>query len=82
MESVIKALKTKEFVRIRVGISPVTPSGKIKKPKGEKDVEKHILGQFKKPEADEIKKISKQVVEAVRVIIGQGVEVAMGEFNK
>ena len=34
LESIIKALKTEKFVRIRVGISPVTSSGKIKKPKG------------------------------------------------
>ena len=34
LNSIIKALKSQEFVRIRVGISPVTPSGKIKKPKG------------------------------------------------
>src|SRR3989344_5718504 len=31
--SVIKALKSEEFLRIRVGIAPATPSGKIKKPK-------------------------------------------------
>jgi hypothetical protein len=32
LESIIKALKTKEFTRIRIGISPTTASGKIKKP--------------------------------------------------
>ena len=32
LDSVVKAVKTKEFVRIRIGISPTTPSGKIKKP--------------------------------------------------
>src|ERR1700733_6443483 len=35
LESIIKNIKTEKFARIRVGISPVTPSGKIKKPKGE-----------------------------------------------
>lgn len=29
--SIIKSLKSQEFLRIRVGISPATPSGKIKK---------------------------------------------------
>lgn len=30
VESIQKAIKTKDFVRIRIGISPSTPSGKIK----------------------------------------------------
>ena len=31
--SIIKALKSEEFLRIRIGISPATLSGKIKKPR-------------------------------------------------
>lgn len=81
LESIIKALKTEEFIRIRVGISPTTPSGKLKKPQGEAAVEKHILGVFKKPELDEIKKVSKRVVEAVEMIVTDGYGKAMGEFN-
>lgn len=34
--SIIKSIKSQEFLRIRVGISGATPSGKIKKPTGEK----------------------------------------------
>jgi len=34
--SIIKALKSEEFLRIRIGTSPTTPSGKIRKPKGER----------------------------------------------
>src|SRR5690606_18359209 len=45
VESIIKALKTEAFVRIRIGVSPATPTGKLKKPKGEKEVEKFILGE-------------------------------------
>ena len=47
LESIIKKLKSKEFLRIRIGICPVTPSGKMKKPKGEDKVIKFILGEFK-----------------------------------
>ena len=46
VESVIKNIKTKDFIRIRVGTSPVTPSGKIKKPPAEKVIA-HIIGKFK-----------------------------------
>src|ERR1035437_7571086 len=44
LQSIILALKTEAFLRIRVGISPVTAGGKLKKPKGEDAVGKHILG--------------------------------------
>jgi len=81
LESIIKAIKTEAFIRIRVGIAPVTPSGKIKKPHGEEAVEKHIIGPFKKPELDVIKKISQDVLAAVEVILSEGYTKAMGEYN-
>ncbi|MFZ2763502.1 MAG: aminoacyl-tRNA hydrolase, partial [Minisyncoccia bacterium] len=81
VESIIRALKTEEFIRIRIGISPATPSGKLKKPKGDKDVEKHILGDFKKPETETLKKVFKKVSEAVSVIAESGLGPAMTEFN-
>lgn len=81
VESIIKALKTEAFIRIRIGISPATPSGKLKKPKGESAVEKHILTDFKKPEMDTIKKVFKSVVTAVEVIKEEGLGPAMTQFN-
>src|SRR3989344_2911553 len=68
LESVIKKLKSKEFLRIRIGITPATPSGKIRKPKGEKAVLKFLLGEYKKSELEALKKLSKRVAEAVEVI--------------
>ena len=82
VESIIKAIKTEAFMRIRVGISPSASSGKLKKPKGEKDVADFILGEFKKNETETLKKISKKVAEALEMIIINGKEKAMGEFNK
>jgi PTH1 family peptidyl-tRNA hydrolase len=81
LDSIIKTLKTQEFIRIRVGISPVTPSGKIKKPKGDEAVEKHIIGPFKKPELDILKKVTKDAIAALEVILNEGYEKAMGEYN-
>jgi PTH1 family peptidyl-tRNA hydrolase len=81
LDSIIKNLKTEEFIRIRVGISPVTPSGKLKKPKGEEAVEKHIIGPFKSAELDIIKKVSKDVVAAIELIITEGFTKAMSEYN-
>ena len=42
VESIIRAVKTQAFTRIRIGISPITSGGKLKKPKGEEDVERVI----------------------------------------
>ena len=82
VESIIKALKTEAFIRIRIGISPSTPSGKTKKPIGEKVVEKHILTDFKKLEMETLKKVFKNVVTAVETIKESGLAPAMTEFNK
>ncbi|MFZ3015590.1 MAG: aminoacyl-tRNA hydrolase [Minisyncoccia bacterium] len=81
LESIIKKLKSREFVRIRIGISPETPSGKLRKPKGEKAVLNFLLGEFKKDELNELKKLSKKVAEALDVIFTEGKEKAMSLYN-
>jgi PTH1 family peptidyl-tRNA hydrolase len=81
VESVIKALKTEKFSRVRVGISPATPSGKIKKPSGEEAVTKVILGKFRPDELAELKKLSKRVSGALEAFVLGGVEKAMTGFN-
>jgi PTH1 family peptidyl-tRNA hydrolase len=81
LHSVIKALQSEEFLRIRIGTAPATPSGKIKKPKGEKAVLNYLLGEFKKSELETIKKLSKKVAEAVETIYSEGAGKAMSIFN-
>ena len=79
--SVIRALKTEAFIRVRVGVSPVTPSGKLRKPKGEKAVLDFILGKFKPKELEVLKKVSKKIGEAVSLIVSNGREAAQSKFN-
>jgi peptidyl-tRNA hydrolase, PTH1 family len=81
LQSVIKAVKSEEFVRVRVGICPTTPTGKLKKPVGEKEVLKFLLGEFKNPELETIKKLSKKVSEAIEVIFSESKEKAMSLYN-
>ncbi|MFA5791875.1 MAG: aminoacyl-tRNA hydrolase [Candidatus Paceibacterota bacterium] len=81
LASVIKALKSEEFLRIRVGISPTTPSGKIRKIKGEKAVLKFLLGEYKKSELETIKRLSKTITEAVETIFTESKEKAMSLYN-
>lgn len=75
LESIIKALKTREFIRIRIGI------GKKKRPEAGAELEKYILSDFRKPEMEILKKVFKSVVTAVEVIKESGYEQAMTEFN-
>src|SRR3989344_2127129 len=69
LESIIKALKTKEFIRVRIGI------GK------NREVEKHIIGQFKKSEMEILKKVFHRVQNAIEAIVKRGLASAMTEFN-
>ncbi|MBP9757685.1 MAG: aminoacyl-tRNA hydrolase [Candidatus Pacebacteria bacterium] len=81
VESIMTALKTKKFTRIRIGISPHTPGGKIKKPDSGSVVDDFILKKFKESELDELKKVFKRVAEAIDVIVAEGPMIAMNHFN-
>lgn len=81
LDSVVKVVKTKEFVRIRIGISPATPSGKIKKPQGEKAVIDFILNKFKPSELEIMKKTFKKSSEAIQTLVSDGRDRAMNIFN-
>ncbi len=81
VESVINALKTKDFVRIRIGVSPKGAKGAVRKPKGEVRVLKFLLGKFTPGEITELKKVFKRAVEAVETIVTRGYQAAMTEFN-
>lgn len=91
VDSIIREIGTKDFIRLRVGVSAVTPSGlsacgnaqveKIKKPKGEKAVMDFILKDFRKPEQEKLKKVLKETNAALETIITEGRAKAMNEFN-
>jgi len=81
LDSVIKTLKSEEFLRIRIGISFATPSGKLRKPKGEKAVLNFLLGKYKRSELKTLKKLSKKIIEAIETIFTEGKEKAMSFYN-
>jgi PTH1 family peptidyl-tRNA hydrolase len=81
VESIAKAVKTKRFVRVRIGISPTTASGAPRKPQGEKVVNNFILSKFKPNDIVELKKIFKKAGEAITCTILEGREIAMNRFN-
>jgi PTH1 family peptidyl-tRNA hydrolase len=81
IESIVKAIKTTKFWRVRVGVSPATPSGKIKKPKGEDAVQDFILGKFKPSELLTLTPVLGRASEALECILTDGPVKAMNKFN-
>ncbi|MFH1978778.1 MAG: aminoacyl-tRNA hydrolase [Patescibacteria group bacterium] len=68
VESIISAVKTKDFYRVRVGITPATPKGKLKKPKGEKMLD-FLMGKFKPKELEVLKKVIKKIIPEIEKLI-------------
>ncbi len=73
VESVIDALGTQEFVRIRMGVGPDHPVG---------DGARYVLSQFKKAQYPVIDQVLETTAEAVKVILAEGVQAAMNRFNR
>lgn len=80
VKSIVKALASQDFVRVRVGISPATASGKLKRPTGEALAD-FVLAKFRPPEKEKLKKVKKLVQEALELIIEEGVEQAQTQIN-
>ncbi len=81
IESIARALKTKAFWRIRIGVSPATVSGKLRKPSGEKDVLDFILSKFKPSELPVLKTVFKRAATVLDTIASEGPMKAMGVCN-
>ena len=80
-ESIMRALKTKEFAQVKLGISGQTPKGKLKKPDDEEKVVNHVLGTFKPEEETKLKKVYAKTGDAIRAFIEGGPEHAMHVAN-
>jgi len=81
VKSIIQSLKSEAFIRIRIGIAPVNATGEIKKPKGEQKVLKWVLGVMNESERVQLKKMSKTILEAIELIILEGLPKATSVFN-
>jgi PTH1 family peptidyl-tRNA hydrolase len=77
VESIMRALKTKEFAQLKIGISGATAKGRAKKPSGEEKVVSHVIGKFSPKELEALKKAFKRSNEAIELFITQGIEAAM-----
>ena len=76
-ESIMRALKTKDFAQIKIGISGTTAKGKLKKPGDEDKVIKHVIGKFKAEEELKLKKLFDKVTLAVEAFASDDIEKAL-----
>lgn len=74
VESIIKELGTKNFIRFRIGI--------INYKSGIKKTENFVLKKFTKKEEEVVKEVLEKTVEAIEFILKNGLEKAMSKFNK
>lgn len=76
VESVMRAIKTDAFARIRIGISAAGKKNQAKKVSGEEKVIKQVIGKWKPTEEAAVKKVLKKVAETVRLFATSGIESA------
>ena len=77
VESIMRAVKTKEFARIRIGISAAGKKNQAKKVSGDENVIKMVIGKWKPSEEAVLKKVLKKSAEAARLFANSGIEAAM-----
>ena len=78
MNSIISALGSEDFPRIRVGIGrPKTEEG----PLNEDGIVNYVLSDFSPQEETIVKPTIATVAEAIDCFLTQGIEVAMSKFN-
>jgi PTH1 family peptidyl-tRNA hydrolase len=80
VQDIIKAIKTKDFVRVRIGIVPVY-FGKARKPKGSKAVSKFVLKSFGITERCKLPEVLERASNAIITIVEDGAQIAMNKFN-
>ena len=72
IKSIIEALGTKDFIRVRIGIG---------RPHGSKEVISHVLSSFQNNEEKELETIVEKSVDTCLMILEQGLKKAMTVCN-
>ncbi len=81
VESVVRAVKTEAMYRLKLGVLPLSPSGKPKKPKGKDKIIALVLGEFRAPEKLAAAKAIKRALEAVETVVSESPMHAASVYN-
>ena len=81
IKSIISALGTKEFVRVRIGVGPTSFwTGKIRALKG-KEMSDFVLGKFNSRERVKLEEVFVAACGVVEMIVREGYVKAMNKYN-
>ena len=72
LKNIISALRTEEFMRLRIGIQPEHPVS---------DTARFVLERFPAQQRDEVEKVLERSAEALRAVLRDGIDKAMTQFN-
>ncbi|MFH0852314.1 MAG: aminoacyl-tRNA hydrolase [bacterium] len=81
VRSIIEALGTKDFVRIRLGIHPVGKTFFSVLFKKMLSIEKFVLKNFDKQEQKTAEEITQKTSQTIELALKEGIEQAMSQFN-
>lgn len=73
VKSIIGVLQSDEFARLRLGVKPGQPV---------EDLIAYVLSRFRKADLEVVAALLDQAVEAVRIILREGISAAMNRFNR
>jgi PTH1 family peptidyl-tRNA hydrolase len=73
LKSIVGALNSSEFVRVRMGAGPEQPIV---------DMVSYVLGRFHRSDLETVSQMLGQACEAVHVILREGSQKAMNRFNR
>jgi PTH1 family peptidyl-tRNA hydrolase len=73
LKSIVGALDSGEFARVRMGVNPQQPIG---------DIVPYLLGRFRERDLETVAEMLNQACEAVHVILREGLQTAMNRFNR
>ena len=73
LKSIIYQIQSDNFARIKMGVG--------KKPHPEYDLAAWVLSRFKNDEAQPLKSAAKNACDAIKLIVGEKIDMAMNKFN-
>jgi PTH1 family peptidyl-tRNA hydrolase len=80
VQSIINEIKTKDFVRFRIGIKPENNEQKTENRK--QKIEKFVLQKFTKDEEKILKEVIEKTAKVIEMAVKEGTEKAMSEYNQ
>lgn len=78
---IIASLGTKDFVRLRVGVAPVSIFGTVRKPRGEERVVRFLLNPMRPRELRRLTELGPYVSDIIEMIVKDGPHAAMNRYN-